>query len=838
MADRIKGITVVLGGDTTGLNKALSGTNKEIKNTQAQLKDVERLLKLDPTNTTLLEQKQRLLADAVGETKSKLDTLKTAEKQVQEQFKRGEVSQQQYDALQREIVATEAQLESLEERAKTSNVVLQQAGEAAKTIGTGANKIAEGLDSVKTGATVASAGVIAAGVGVVNTISDMDQAMSQFITKTGLAAAGTEYWRESMEQIYKDNYGEDFMDIADAMSIVKTQIGALDAAKLTNLTESAFAVRDVFGYDIQESVRAAKTLMDNFGIDGSRAFDLIAMGAQNGLDFSGELLDTLNEYSVHFKRLGYDAEGMFEVLTAGSQNGAFNLDKIGDAIKEFSIRAIDGSETTVAGFEAIGLSSDVMAQRFAAGGDTANQAFSDVLAGLEAIEDPVARNAAGVNLFGTMWEDLGEKAVFALNDATEAAYDTTGALNQIKETRYGNLVSELQSVGKTVTTDVLVPIGEQLVPKLTDLVEIAANVVAWLSNMSSGQQQVVLGVAGFIAILPLLITLLSGVFTAIGTVTTGFALFTGAATTGSAAATGISIVLKGVSAAAGAVGTAVGALSTFITGTVVPAITSSVSGLFAFLAANPVILIITAITVAIIGFVALIATKGDEIQAILQKVDDFLQGIFLTDWTRIFGPGLGDVLNAFFVNVKSIWDAVKRIFDGVIDFIRGVFTGDWERAWKGVQKIFGGIFDGLVALAKAPINMVIGILNGAIGGINTLIRGLNRIRVDVPDWVPGFGGKSFGINIGTIGKIPYMAKGGVLSRGSAIVGEAGPELLTMMGSRAMVQPLTSQQKTTNVGGINMYVYGAPGQDVNKLADIVEARLETKYQQKAAVYCHA
>lgn len=249
---------------------------------------------------------------------------------------------------------------------------------------------------------------------------------------------------------------------------------------------------------------------------------------------------------------------------------------------------------------------------------------------------------------------------------------------------------------------------------------------------------------------------------------------------------------------------------------------------------NPIFLI----SAAVVALVVLIATKGDEIQAILQKVDDFLQGIFLMDWTQVFGPGLGDVLNAFFANVKNIWDAVKRIFDGVIDFIRGVFTGDWERAWKGVQNIFGGIFDGLVALAKAPINLVIGILNGAIGGINKLIQGLNKIRFDVPDWVPGLGGKSFGINIGTIGKIPYLAKGGILSRGSAIVGEAGPELLTMMGSRAMVQPLTSQQKTTNVGGINMYVYGAPGQDVNKLADIVEARLETKYQQKAAVYCHA
>ena len=126
MADRIKGITVVIGGDTTGLSKALSGVNKEINSTQKQLKDVERLLKLDPTNTKLLEQRQRLLSDAVQETKTKLDTLKTAEKQVQQQFAEGKVSQQQYDALQREIAATSADLKRLEEQAKKSNAILNE----------------------------------------------------------------------------------------------------------------------------------------------------------------------------------------------------------------------------------------------------------------------------------------------------------------------------------------------------------------------------------------------------------------------------------------------------------------------------------------------------------------------------------------------------------------------------------------------------------------------------------------------------------------------------------------------------------------------------------------
>ena len=141
MADRIKGITVVLGGDTTGLSKALTGVNKEISSTQRQLKEVERLLKLDPTNTKLLEQRQRLLSDAVQETKTKLDTLKTAEKQVQEQFKRGEVSRQQYDALQREIAATAIELKNLESQAQKSNATLAGLSARANAVSEGASKI-------------------------------------------------------------------------------------------------------------------------------------------------------------------------------------------------------------------------------------------------------------------------------------------------------------------------------------------------------------------------------------------------------------------------------------------------------------------------------------------------------------------------------------------------------------------------------------------------------------------------------------------------------------------------------------------------------------------------
>ena len=144
-----------------------------------------------------------------------------------------------------------------------------------------------------------------------------------------------------------------------------------------------------------------------------------------------------------------------------------------------------------------------------------------------------------------------------------------------------------------------------------------------------------------------------------------------------------------------------------ISGTVLPGLGSAFSGVFGFIAAHPIVLLIG----AIVGLVTLIATKGDEIQARLKKVDDFLQNIFAKDWTEVFGPVLGGILNGFFAVFKEIWDAVYQIFDGVIDFIRGVFTGDWERAWDGVVKIFKGIFDGLETILKAPINSVIALIN-------------------------------------------------------------------------------------------------------------------------------
>ncbi len=212
MADRIKGITVEIGGDITGLNKALSGVNKEIKTTKSQLKDVERLLKLDPKNTQLLEQKQRLLADAVGETKDKLEALKTAEKQVQDQFAKGEISQQQYDSLQREIVDTEQKLKGLEKQVEDSSHSLddleKQAEDSSQALGKmsdGAKRVSDAAGKVSKATAPITRGIRNLGVAAVATVpatEELRTALSRLDTNAKQTGAGVDSARQAFSDLY------------------------------------------------------------------------------------------------------------------------------------------------------------------------------------------------------------------------------------------------------------------------------------------------------------------------------------------------------------------------------------------------------------------------------------------------------------------------------------------------------------------------------------------------------------------------------------------------------------------------------------------------------------
>ncbi len=330
-----------------------------------------------------------------------------------------------------------------------------------------------GLNSKIIGIGTAFAAVAAVGVG---SAVDMDGAMNQFIASTGKSKEEAERYQGVLEKIYANNYGDDFEDIANSMSLVTKNMGEMDDSKLQEVTESAYALRDVFGYDIQETTRAANALMQNFGLTGEEAMNYIANGAQNGLDYSGELLDSISEYSVQFEKVGFSADDMFKIMEAGAENGAWNIDKMGDAIKEFSIRAVDGSETTRSGFNRLGLDADAMAEKFAAGGETAREAFDQTIEVLANMEDPIEQNAAGVELFGTMWEDLGTDAVTALADIEDGVYGTTDAMNEMKDIKYDDLGSMFEGLKRSVELLIL-PLGEALMPILNTLINVVLPVI-------------------------------------------------------------------------------------------------------------------------------------------------------------------------------------------------------------------------------------------------------------------------------------------------------------------------------------------------------------------------
>ena len=223
-----------------------------------------------------------------------------------------------------------------------------------------------------------------------------------------------------------------------------------------------------------------------------------------------------------------------------------------------------------------------------------------------------------------------------------------------------------------------------------------------------------------------------------------------------------------------------GALSSIsgVVSTVLSGIKIAVSAATSFIMANPIVLIIA----AIVALVALIATKGDEIKAILNKVSNWLKSVFCKDWREVFGNTIGTVLNGFVKIVGDIMGNAKKMLNGIIDFIRGVFTGNWKRAWEGIKNIFSGAFGGLKSVARAPINGIIALINGALSaitsGINAVKRALNKISVDIPSWVPGFGGKKFGFNfsMSSAPRIPMLANGGIATRSTiANIGEAGRE---------------------------------------------------------------
>ena len=327
--------------------------------------------------------------------------------------------------------------------------------------------------------TGAIAGIGAAIAGVtakaVSLGSEYQQACNKLQTSTGATKEQMEELSEVMEKVYQSNFGESFEDVASAVGEINKNLW-LTGDELQEITQYALGYRDAFGVEVNESTRAAKALMDNFGVSAKEAFNLLVQGQQNGLDYSGEFIDSINEYSVQFKKIGLDAEDMFNILYDGAQSGAWNLDKIGDAVKEFSIRVIDGSNTTTDGFTRLGLNAEEMANKFASGGEVAKNSFYDVIDAIAAMEDPVEQSIVGVELFGTMWEDLGPEVVGQLSTMSDMFNRTVDSANQMNEIQYNDFGSAIAGIGRMFETELLLPISENVLPTMSGIASEIQNI--------------------------------------------------------------------------------------------------------------------------------------------------------------------------------------------------------------------------------------------------------------------------------------------------------------------------------------------------------------------------
>ena len=568
MASTIKGITVKIAGDTMDLQKSLKAVQSSSASLQSELSAVNRQLKFDPENTVLLAQKQEVLQEQIAKSKSALDRLLEVQNQVEEQAKNGEISTEQYRAYQREVEKTKSKLNSFNEQLDKTRDEFDKVANGVENLENKSNKtdlskVKKEMDEVKSSAdnlksavgdalkeaTATATAIGGAVTGAIVSANGEQKALNSLQAQAGLTAEEMTKYKDVLEDVYKGNFGESQEEVANVLALIKQTTNETNPSKLKDMTENLFTLRDAYDYDFVETLRAANMLMEQFGVTGDEAFNLIAQGSQKGLNKNGDLLDTINEYSVHYKQLGYDANEFFNSLENGSKAGTFSIDKLGDAMKEFGIRSKDTASSTQEGFALLGYGAKASAEdiqkakdevakleknlyyakeeqkgfnestseltkqknadkieqysgalkaakenlanlesagkgakgsienlqaRFAKGGDSAKSATSEVLKALFEMDDKVKQNQAGVDLFGTMWEDLGIDGVKALMKVNGFADKTKNTMKKIKDIKYDDVEADWASLGRTVQTDVINPIGKSLFPEVKKLCKFAS----------------------------------------------------------------------------------------------------------------------------------------------------------------------------------------------------------------------------------------------------------------------------------------------------------------------------------------------------------------------------
>ena len=459
-----------IGNDTRKISTNMAqGFNNVVTTVDGTTKEVQKLGTTAEKISAKMEAGFKDVETAVRDNGKELQKLNTTAVKISTTMERG------FDRMENSISEVSVEIWQLKDRIEESNRIakegfnkvvqaLQQTKKEANNTESAFDKLSGTFGAVK----AAAAGFISfeAMKGLVTSASDWTAAMNHFRAATGASFKDMKQYGESAKAVFNEGIGETPLEIAQNMAKIG-QNTKVTGKNLEQLTKSAMALQKTFDWDPNELTRATDMAYKQWGYSHTQTMGLLAKGAQMGLDKNQNLLDSMNEYAVHFKKIGMSGEDMIKVFAAVGKQGVFDFDKAGDALKEFSIRAIDGSDSTVGAYVQLGLNADTMAKQIAKGGPTAKRTFATILESIKSVKDPVKQDAIGIALFGTMWEDMGKKAIFALGDTKGSLGDVKGTLSEIERLQYNDATTAFKALGRTINTE-LAGVAGNAVNKLRD----------------------------------------------------------------------------------------------------------------------------------------------------------------------------------------------------------------------------------------------------------------------------------------------------------------------------------------------------------------------------------
>ena len=704
MASRIKGITVEIGGDTTGLEKALKGVNSSIKTTQSALKDVERLLKLDPTNTELLTQKQKLLKDAIASTSEKLETLKEAQKQAKEQLERGELGQDKYDALQREIVETEQELKRLQEQAATTSVTLEKIAAAGDKF----EKAGDSITNAGKQISVASAAVTGLGVAAVKTAADFDSAMANVAAISGATGDDLQALRDKAREMgEKTKFSAS--EAADAMSYMA--MAGWKTGDMLSGIEGIMNLAAASGEDLATTSDIVTDALTAFGLtaeDSAHFADILAAASSNANTNVSMMGETFKYCAPVAGALGYSAEDVAEAIGLMG-NAGIKSTQAGTALRTMMTK-LQG-ELKLSG-EALG---EVTIQT--ANADGSMRELSDILADCRTAFSKMSESEAAAAAETLVGKNAMSGFLALMNSAPgdidklrNAIENCDGSAEDMAAIMQDNLNGQL-TILKSQLEELAISFGEMLMPVIRKVVTAVQGFVDKLNNMDEAQRKTIITIGLVIAALGPFLVILGTVISTVGKSMKAYA----SATKGIKK---LMVAVKSGTGIFGKLGTALGGISA------------------------PVLAIVAVIAVLVAAFTHLWKTN-----------DGFRENIIAT-WTQIketvsnFCQGIVDRLNSLGFEFSSITEVLKAVWDGfcnllgpvfegafrfisdtlstvldvilnTVDFFIAVFSGDWEGAWEAVKNIFSSIWNGLVSWFTNILETIKGVLDVALGWIGS-----------------------------------------------------------------------------------------------------------------------